>query len=124
MQKLKASEVAQYRKTLLAEQGGRCLLCGEMIEGDDVLDHCHKTGNVRGVLHRGCNAELGHIENNRYRNHLAGGRLFRMLRGVEAYITADHRQKPLHPSHRTVDEKRIRTNKLAAKRRAAKKATA
>lgn len=123
MTKLKASEVAQYRATALEDQGGHCMLCCERIApGDDVLDHDHKTGHVRGVLHRGCNAMLGHIENNRARNMLKDGRLWRFLRGVERYITADHTQRPLHPTHRTDAEKAERTKKLAAKRRAAKRA--
>ncbi len=100
------------------------LCCDRIAPGDDVLDHDHTTGHVRGVLHRGCNAMLGHIENNRARNMLKDARLFRFLRGVERYLQADHTQRPLHPTHRTADEKRVRANKLAAKRRAAKKAAA
>lgn len=122
MNKLKASEVSAYRATALEEQGGHCMLCCDRIApGDDVLDHDHKTGHVRGVLHRGCNAMLGHIENNRARNMLKDARLWRFLRGVERYITADHSQRPLHPTHRTDDDKKERAKKLAAKRRAAKK---
>ncbi len=123
MTKLKASEVASYRATALEEQGGHCMLCCDRIApGEDVLDHDHKTGHVRGVLHRGCNAMLGHIENNRARHMLKDARLFRFLRGVERYIQADHTQRPLHHTHRTAEEKVVRTKKLAAKRRAAKKA--
>lgn len=125
MHKLRSSEVAEYRRTALESQEGHCMLCSERImPGEDVLDHCHKTGHVRGVLHRGCNAMLGHIENNRARHMLKDGRLWRFLRGVQTYITADHSQRPLHPLHRTDLEKKERTKKLAAKRRAAKKGTA
>lgn len=126
MQKLKASEVAAYRTTLLNEQNGHCALCGDRIEAGDVavLDHDHKTGHCRGVLHRGCNSMLGVIENGRARYGLLGGRLGRMLAGIFNYIHAIHEHRPLHPTHRTADEKRVRTNKLAAKRRAAKKVTA
>ena len=125
MQKLKASEVAACRATLLDEQESHCMLCCDRILPEDaVLDHDHKTGHVRGVLHRGCNAMLGHVENNRARNMLKDARLWRWLRGVERYLTADHTSRPLHPTHRTPDEKVERTKKLAAKRRAAKKAAA
>lgn len=120
MQKLKSSEVAAYRKTALDAQGGHCMLCGEAINGDDVLDHDHRTGHVRGVLHRGCNAMLGHIENNRARHMMKDGRLFRFLRGVQNYITADHTQRPLHPTHRTEDEQRVLRNKRARVARARK----
>jgi len=126
MQKLKASEVASYRATKLEEQQGCCALCGDRMTAADVacLDHDHKTGACRGTLHRGCNAMLGHIENNRPRHGLLGARLGRMLRGVEAYIHADYSQRPLHPTHRTSDEKRILTNKRAVAARAKKKASA
>lgn len=122
MHKLKASEVAGYRAQMMVAQAGHCRLCGERIEGSEqpVLDHDHKTGHVRGVLHRGCNAMLGHIENNRPRHALNGGRLRRFLLAVFEYIHADHTDKPLHPTHKTADEKRILKNKRARAARAKK----
>ena len=124
MDRLKASEVAAYRATLLAEQGGHCALCGDRIEAHEVavLDHCHRSGLCRGVLHRGCNAMLGHVENNRARYGLLGGRLGRLLKHSFEYVHASYDHRPLHPTHRTPEEKVVRTKKLAAKRRAAKKA--
>jgi len=41
-------------------QGGRCLLCPT--EGALVIDHCHQTGRVRGLLCTPCNNALGHVE--------------------------------------------------------------
>jgi hypothetical protein len=106
---------------MLAEQGGRCLLCCDHIADDAVLDHDHKTGRVRGVLHRGCNAMLGHIENNTARNNLHGGRLFSMLSRVEDYLSRRYDSNPLHHTHRTEEEKRVRRNKKARATRAAKR---
>jgi len=124
MHRLKASEVSAYRKTLLDQQAGRCLLCFETIEaGDDVLDHDHKSGFVRGVLHSGCNAMLGHIENNRPRYRLMGGRLRRWMSSAFDYIHKDYSHLPLHHTQRTDDEKRLLKNKRARVARA-KKATA
>lgn len=44
----------------------RCDACGEPIDGSKMqrrdspaIDHCHSTGQVRGVLHSGCNIALG-----------------------------------------------------------------
>ena len=51
-----------YREAKLREQGGRCALTGYTISAAEaVLDHCHSTGHVRGVLHRGANSLLGKI---------------------------------------------------------------
>lgn len=124
MQRLKSTQVKQQRIDMLVAQAGRCALCGETIEDGEtaVLDHDHKTGHVRAVLHRGCNAMLGHIENNRARNHLQGGRLGRMLRAVFDYIHRDYSANPLYPTHRTDDEKRERRNAKARAARAAKRA--
>lgn len=124
MHRLKASEVAAYRATLLEQQGGHCALCGERIEpGDDVLDHDHKTGHLRGVLHSGCNSMLGHIENNRPRYRMLGARLRRWLNSVFDYIHKDYSHLPLHHTQRTDEEKRLLKNKRARKARA-QKATA
>jgi len=54
-----------YNK-MLEVQGGKCAICGrtEDTQHNDVLhvDHCHKTGAVRGLLCRGCNHVLGHMK--------------------------------------------------------------
>lgn len=124
MQKLKSSEVSSYRATKLAEQGGRCALCGDLIEaGQAVLDHDHRTGYVRGVLHKGCNSMLGHIENNRPRYSMLGARLMRWCVNVFKYIHTDYSDQPLHPTHKSEDEKRLLRNKRARKARALKAAT-
>lgn len=51
------------------EQGGKCALCGlpeKATNGDKTarlcIDHDHDTGEVRGLLCRGCNHILGAIE--------------------------------------------------------------
>lgn len=119
--RLKPKEVKPYRDKTLQDQGGRCLVCGGMIEpGEDVLDHDHRTGFIRGVLHRGCNSLLGKLENNHKRCGVPD--LLGFLSGVSSYL-----QKPahetMHPTHRTEDEKRIRRNKKAKKRREKLKGT-
>ena len=122
MNRLTTTKLAAYRKKLLEEQGGVCALCGEPIQGDDVLDHDHKTGEVRGVLHRGCNAMLGHLENNRPRNHLGSiTRFAKFLASVVRYISQRREDPVYYPSHRTAEEKRELRNKRARAARAVMK---
>lgn len=118
--RLTAKQVAAYRKQLLEEQGGLCAICLEPIKaGEEVLDHDHKTGQVRGVLHRGCNAMLGHIENNRARHMLTSPiRFAKFLARVATYIVKRRDDAPLYPTHRTDDEKRELRNKRARAARA------
>jgi DNA repair exonuclease SbcCD ATPase subunit len=53
----------EYRAKL-EEQGGCCAICGTSHSEHSrmktlVVDHCHKTGKVRGLLCHGCNVALG-----------------------------------------------------------------
>lgn len=48
---------------MLAIQGGMCAICGHSDMSDrkffPVVDHCHKTGRIRGLLCANCNHGLG-----------------------------------------------------------------
>ncbi len=107
MQRIKASEVKSYREQYLQDQQHLCALCKEHIEPiEAVLDHCHITGKLRAVLHRGCNAYLGTIENNRKRNRITESRLKNILANAVDYMTAY--KELLHPTYRTDEEKKTR----------------
>jgi hypothetical protein len=47
---------------MTAEQDGKCALCRR--KKRLVIDHCHRTGRVRGLLCHQCNTGLGWIEGN------------------------------------------------------------
>jgi len=50
---------------MLVEQNGRCAICGSPFLNspyDPAVDHDHKTGLVRGLLHHICNLRLEAIE--------------------------------------------------------------
>ena len=117
MTRLKPKDVATFRREQLQKQGGICPLCLEVIEpGDAVLDHCHKTGLCRGVLHRFCNTMLGKVENARVRYRLTDDRILgNLLSNLIPY--SSRTLDVYHPTHRTEDEKRIRRNAKAKKRR-------
>ncbi|MFD5079189.1 endonuclease VII domain-containing protein [Streptomyces sp. NPDC058371] len=48
------------RDELIASQGGVCCIC--LAASAEHVDHCHKTGRVRGVLCFSCNAALGQFK--------------------------------------------------------------
>lgn len=61
---------------MMIEQKGLCGICGEQFKdnntkgwggkGEACVDHDHKTGEVRGVLCRGCNLALSMIEDENF----------------------------------------------------------
>jgi hypothetical protein len=51
----------------LQEQGGGCEICGGEINGKGGVDHCHKTGKIRGILCSHCNAAIGHMNDDKDR---------------------------------------------------------
>lgn len=127
MTRLTALQVKTVRVSLAAKQNNRCALCsgqlGIRAPLDPVLDHDHRTGAVRGVLHRGCNSLLGKVENNAPRYGVTN--LFAFCAGLANYLRQHMTNVTgyLHPSHRTDDEKRVLRNKRARVARAKKKET-
>ena len=116
--KLKSAEVKSVRLDLLAKQGYRCAICQHPCTEDEaVLDHCHKGGQIRAVLHRGCNALLGRNENNAPRHGLKLDQLIDFLKGASDFLDL-HRSNVsglIHPGHFTKEEK-LAKRKAKAKR--------
>ncbi len=55
----------EEHKRMFQEQNGVCAICG--CKGDGrwktlCVDHCHKTGKIRGLLCRSCNTALGQMK--------------------------------------------------------------
>lgn len=50
-------------ETMLKNQNNSCAICKTTVPGYDnfCIDHCHKTGRVRGLLCRRCNLAIGHL---------------------------------------------------------------
>lgn len=125
MNKLKTSEIASQRLLMWNQQGQKCALCNlPLLFTKSVLDHDHTTGAIRATLHSGCNSLLGKVENNHRRYGVPN--LSAFLHGTSAYLQRHevNRTDLLHPTFFTPDEKRVRTNTKARKKRAATKATA
>jgi Recombination endonuclease VII len=75
----RAKWLQDVRKLLHEKQKGICPICLRPVDVNDCLDHSHKTGFVRALVHRGCNVFIGFIENHdgvieRTLTHLSDGR--------------------------------------------------
>jgi hypothetical protein len=112
--RLKHSEIKDYRETQSLHQNNQCALCGEDFNDDAVLDHDHKTGMVRQVLHRGCNSFLGKIENSMPRSLVTITRLEAISKNLVKYMTTEHTDI-IHPTYKTREQLKMRAYKKKKK---------
>lgn len=126
--KLTRSQLRPLGMRMLQEQGGVCPLCRKPVDlsvkGEVVVDHDHETGQVRGALHRSCNAALGKMDNAVGRwgaKSMSYAAIIPWLAAALAYY-----QQPLqpyiYPTHQTEEEKRVAANAKARRTRATRKA--
>jgi len=76
-------------KNMLEQQDNKCACCSSQFteKNGPKVDHCHKTGAVRGLLCNGCNAGIGFLGDN--------------LAGVQKAIIYLERSLPLTLNHVT-----------------------
>lgn len=119
---------------LKTKQDGLCAICKKPIDlqvmgnkSDYVVDHCHETGEIRGVLHRSCNSAEGKVTNAAGRwgaKSTAYSAVIPFLRQLVDYLeTAQTNGTGLmYPDHKTPEQKadraRVKRNTAAAMRRA------
>lgn len=63
-------EEADYRR-MWGEQEGCCALCCRPLSGIVHVDHDHRSGKIRGLLHLKCNAAMGMLDRDLMRLRLA-----------------------------------------------------
>ena len=94
---------------------------------DYVVDHCHETGEIRGVLHRSCNSAEGKVTNAAGRwgaKSTAYSAVIPFLRQLVDYLETSQTNGTglMYPDHRTPEQKadraRVKRNTAAAMRRA------
>lgn len=114
MRRLKSKDIAGYRKKRIDEIQ-ICPLCNVKLDEKSHLDHDHKNGQIRDVLHAGCNRALGKLENALRMVPNA----FQFLNNIQQYIIHHqiHPSGVFHPTWKTKDEKRILRNKRNRRKR-------
>lgn len=131
MMKLSRAQLRPMALSILQKQGGVCPVCGLEIStqvkgarSDYVVDHDHETGEIRGVLHRSCNAAEGKVANAAGRwgaKSMAYTAIIPWLQGLLRYYEQPG-HKMIYPGHRTADERALITkqkrNQAAALRKA------
>lgn len=114
MHRLQGKEIADFRKERI-EEIIYCPICKIKLDFRSHLDHDHKNGQIRDVLHAGCNRALGKLEN-----------ALRMVPDPVAFLNnvADyiqwHKYAPsgiYHPTWKTEQEKKELRNKRARRKR-------
>lgn len=109
-------------------QGGLCPLCGKEIDttikGEGVIDHDHDTGEIRGVLHRSCNAAEGKITNAAARWGCKSSKYTDIIPYLERLTQYLKMQGTgmMYAMHKTEDEKRDERNRRQREARAAARA--
>jgi hypothetical protein len=63
LRKVHGITVEQYNR-MLQDQHGCCKICNHPTTSTLVVDHCHTTGNIRGLLCDDCNLGLGKFRDN------------------------------------------------------------
>jgi hypothetical protein len=129
LRKLARSQARSWvARHLSLVQNNLCPLCGEYIDlkikGEGIIDHDHDTGEIRGVLHRSCNAAEGKISNAASRWGCKSSRyadIVIYLESVVAYLKGAGTGL-MYFAHKTPDEKRDAVNAKARARRAEVKA--
>ena len=47
---------------MLKDQNGGCAICGKIFDRALDIDHCHRTGKIRGLLCNNCNQAVGRFQ--------------------------------------------------------------
>jgi len=79
--KRKFGLTVEEHQRLLAEQGGRCAICGA--QNPTHTDHDHETGTVRGLLCGTCNMGLGQFRDNPNLLEAAAAYLFERMEPLD-----------------------------------------
>lgn len=85
---LTQKQLVSFRRWLYIDQKRKCLICDEVVPIDNfVVDHDHRTGNIRGGLCSNCNLVEGLLKD---KNSTLAPKIAR-------YISADYSANAIYP---------------------------
>lgn len=137
LNKISRGQLYSVTMMLLKQQGGKCLVCKRTINvktqglsSDYACDHDHKTGEIRGILHRACNSAEGKVRHAISRWGGTGSDELAMIEhmeGLAKYLRECHegtRTTGLeYPDHKSAEQKasaaKLKRNKQYAVKKAA-----
>lgn len=108
--RIRHDQICHVRKELEKRNNGHCEICHKQFTAYDaaVLDHDHDTGQIRGAIHRSCNAAEGKVRTKaRWAHRYIGVTDF--LIGLGKYLEK-YRDSPrnyIHPAWKSDEEKRL-----------------
>ena len=134
LQRIPRSQLRSVMILLYQKQGNVCAICGKPIDfsvtghsANYAVDHCHRTGEIRGTLHKSCNSAEGKVAN-------AAGRwgakstdyedIIEFLDKLVIYLkkSRDKGTGLMYPDHKTPEQKAEADKLKRRKAYAAKKA--
>ena len=113
------SQIKLVSDELIKRQAGVCEICNKRFNSRDsaVLDHCHETGLIRGLVHRSCNTGEGKVRVKANWSHKDVSSTDYLI-GLGKYLEK-YKNKPrelLHPSWKTSLEKSIYKTLMRSKK--------
>ncbi|QYW05837.1 DNA endonuclease [Vibrio phage vB_VpaP_G1] len=112
MRKLTRSQMTALKLKLMKSPGAKCPLCDKPFHSvesrDVVVDHDHNSGQIRGILCRGCNGAEGKIANAAGRWAGLGMDYEKIVPWLERLVKY-LKQQPMdyiYPTHLTEEEKK------------------
>lgn len=115
LKRITRTQMVGVKRQLMAKQDGVCPLCGTDLKAipskNVVVDHDHSTGQIRGLLCRGCNGAEGKVKNSIQRWGKTKDIVVFLERLLEYY--KEEATSYIYPSHKTEQEKRLAKNKKA-----------
>lgn len=113
--RIKRSQIPAFRDKYAKKQKYICPICERSLKNlTQTLDHCHKTGRLRGTLCNNCNGLEGKLTAIIARLDVSGIGFDKIIENIFNWRHPSNLKKPIHPNAETLTEQKLRQKKRAA----------